>query len=65
MNADVEFTEIETSSDILSNDNYITTPESNSNLELRGNADGRIHPNDIHFKGNNRTPTEMIVLFQH
>ena len=52
MNADVEFTEIETSSDILFNDNYITTTESNSNLELRGNADGRIHLNDIHFKGN-------------
>ena len=52
VNADVEFTEIETSSDILFNDNYITTTESNSNLELRGNADGRIHLNDIHFKGN-------------
>ena len=65
VNADVEFTEIETSSDILFNDNYITTTESNSNLELRGNADGRIHSNDIHFKGNTCTSTEMIVLFQH
>ena len=51
VNADVEFTEIETSSDILSQRQLYYYPDTNSNLELRGNADGRIHPNDIHFKG--------------
>ena len=57
MNADVEFTEIETSSDILFPTTTILLPQNpNSNLELRGNADGRIHSNDIHFKGNIRTP---------
>jgi len=51
VNADVEFDEIETSGDILFNDNYITTTESNSDLELRGNADGRIRLDDVEFKG--------------
>lgn len=55
VNADVEFDQLETSSNILFNDNYVTTTESNSDLELRTNGTGKVFFDDMQFENTTLT----------